>query len=580
MLFWGIIIKTIGEIRGMKKFLSCVLICLFVPLFFACAESKTTLDAPTELSVSDGIISFVRVSGAEYYTLYINNDTVYIFDRATTENGKVTLVDKAGVAYLEYDARGYFELGESYTIKLKAHATDKNSSEFSSSVTYTHTTQLGVPNMILISNNILSWDLVENASQYNIKVDAPHGSSAYTSQDNSFDISFLLTEAGRYDFYIQSVSTNELYSNSVFSNKLTYIYQVKLSEPKIGEVKMVGGELYLACVIDDNANAITIKANDVTLSRELNAQANWCEKENNLLSIHLNEYFKNVLDFGEMPQYNFSVKSSYITHNEADRFYLDSEFSKTASFENKQHRLSSPNISLVENENEYVVNLSTSESDYLGFNLYVATGGVINTVFVSRESATYILNKNFTSIGAAVVGAGKMASSIKFVDIATEPISDELTLSREGNILRWNAISDAKYIVELDDVVLITSNNSVEINGAEKIVVSAVLENYKVKSVSLQTSKTKLELDESESELTARFTIRGNENAFGYYVYLEESGQARQKINHLFTSNTIDLSAYLEGNKTYTVFVQAVAEKFGDYDDSEIVRLGTISKSE
>ena len=131
----------------MKKFKILVLsICLVLPfLITGCSNfNRQTLETPNNLTVeTGGLITFERSSNEDesedYYTIAINDVELNVFP---LESNFVDLYTYNGINYLQYDASKIFVLGESYSIRVQARGESKRSSDYTNTISYTHTIQM------------------------------------------------------------------------------------------------------------------------------------------------------------------------------------------------------------------------------------------------------------------------------------------------------------------------------------------------------------------------------------------------------------------------------------------------------
>ena len=226
-----------------KAKLFFLLICLFLPLTFAGCENvgSETLSTPANFKVeTNGIISFEMVDNADYYTIMINGTILNVFPNAD-ENNQVSRVDNV----LMYDASRIFVLGESYDVKVQAKG-EKKASNFSNEISYTHAVKINKAENIKFNGTILTWDAVEHANYYVIKVLAPYDKVAddsasnvsklditeYHFSTNRFDFSSLTTSAGEYKFYINAVSLENNRVSSGYTNKTVYSHKINLQTPQ------------------------------------------------------------------------------------------------------------------------------------------------------------------------------------------------------------------------------------------------------------------------------------------------------------------------------------------------------------
>ena len=600
----------------MKKFY-VFLICLIVPAFFvACANSnKQTLATPSIVVIKGGTIVFNPVADAEYYTISINDTEISL---NVNHSNFVEIVDNQ----INYDASKIFVVGDSYSVKIRANAEKKVSSEFSQAFSYKHNGSIKKPTNIKINATTLTWDVVENADYYIVKIITPNDNiildkngnvlsqddsesiakadlTEYAFNTNNFDFSSLLTTAGTYKFYVCSVINDDTtYVESSYSSKVIYSHQVTLSTPANGQVYKVNGDLHLLTAFDFNANAISISCDSLEKTTEINSSDQSITIINdNLIDVNLNQYFESFiaaskLNLDEIKQFSFTTQSIYLSNIVENSFYVNSNVSDSIIFENT-HKLTAPTISLEYSQanQSYIATWKTNEMNYVGqFKLLVATSSELKEYTLDANITSLLLTDDFVAVAVQAVGYGNYLSSNLSDFVANPEITNNLSTiscNLSNNILTWNPTQDAFYIVELNGKYTVLSESSFTIPSDEitsndySIKITAIKENHKptTKVVNLEyTAKLATPTigysQGFNSSKLYELTFSGVNNAFGYYIYIKSKTTTEfSQINTLYTSTTIDLSKYICSAGEYTdyeVKIQAVADIHSIYSNSDL----------
>ena len=611
----------------MKKIkLLMILMLLIVPIsFVACSnENRDTMQMPTNLTVeTGGLITFERVENEGYYTILIDETEFNVF----TNNSNVQLFSENGKNYLQYDASKIFILGESYTVRVKARADGKRDSSYTSVVSYTHTIPMAKPTNIQINGTVLTWDVVENASLYFVRVLTPTDNvsaddsetianaelTTYQFSTNRFDFSSILNSAGTYKFYINALSNDSNYTESGYTSKVTYRNEIQLATPTNSQIYIVNeldtnqgtyvDNFHLIAVIDTNANGITIQAGEYKKSVELNGTESSVKQTENLLDINLNQFFKDVyvdgklIDFSEIKQYSFQIQANYLTMNEQDKYYLDSNFSEDILIENYK-KLDAPKIELKYDElsNCYVANWSVDNIDFIsGYKVYIATDTGVNIYELSKNNTSIMLPTTFISVSVQAIGQGNYLNSNLSEQKSnfSEQITDNISAEINANTLIWDGVDDAYYILEIDNQIIVQEENTfnlLSVDIVDEMILTIVKSNFAPKTINVELTYSKqlatptIASNQGFQENNPYvLTFTGVDNAIGYYVYLTGINNSEPaRIQEIFTSTTIDLSKYIikQGMyRDYYVQIQAVASPYSGYTDSELTEFGTLTVS-
>ena len=588
----------------MKKFkLFFLLICLFVPLTLAGCENvgSETLSAPANFKVeTDGIISFEMVDNAEYYTIMINDTSLNVFPNAD-ENNQVTRVDNV----LKYDASRIFVLGESYDVKVQAKG-DQKASEFSNLVSYTHAVKIDKVQNIKFNGTVLTWDSVEHANNYVIKILAPYDKisddsasnveklslTEYYSSTNRFSFSSLTTSAGEYKFYINAISLENNRVSSGYTNKTVYTHTINLETPQNSSVTAVAefsktenkivDNYHLLTVVDEWTNAINVKIGSSVETAYLNSNDDNVKFDyagvKNVVDINLSTLFENSVDLTQLSDFQVSTQAVYKTTQEKN-YYINSTYSNELSVQHFE-KLATPQVLLNQNATTGEYEL-TWEMDNLanvsGFAVLIGTNSGVQKVEVDKNTKAFLLPENFISASVQAIGKGNYLSSNLSETATSLTNKDNSVLNPQVSYygIGWDSVANATFIVEIDDEVIVTTDSYISIENRTKAIknfaITIVREGYAPFKTSYDTSSIKRTLGTTNPRFNANslyvLEFGKVQNAIGYYVYLNGN-----KIQKLFTTNVINLANYLTGGQTYEVKVQAVADKYSIFKDGGMSR--------
>lgn len=603
--------------------LTILLICALLPFLFTGCENKNknTLSTPTNISINNGVIIFDAVNNAEYYTICINDAEFTVDSRYSND---VSIKDNQ----INYNANKILTLGESYSIKIKASASEMNDSPYSNTVSYKHIPTINKPTTIKLNGTVLTWDIVNNASYYSIKVVTPYTSTLYdkegnvlngddsatiekaelteyTFSTNQFDFGSLLTKAGNYNFYINAVHTDgKIYTESGYTSKTTYKHTSKLETPSIGSAYTFGTDLYINAVIDSNANKINITCNNETLTATLNSEVNpYVQLNSNVVTLNLSQLFPKI-NFNEAKQYLIKVQACYTSASAINKFYFDSDISSVSIYE-KTIQLETPsNLTISENPNQDCEELKWSYNNHhapnlSGFKIYVFNGTDIITYNINKETTSMLLPADCKSVAVQALGSGNYLNSALSDFVTTASITTNLntpTFTVSGNDISWQSYSSAKYIVEYNSNCFVIDNNSYSldfssINSTDLDVNVYILYNgYKPFKKELTINcKTKLEtptITEHQGFKSSNpylLTFTGSENALGYAIHIKASTATTfEPIDIIYTSTEINLYQYIVSQNKYVTYdlrIQAIADSCGRYEDSELSSVISITRS-
>ena len=591
-----------------------LLICLLVPSTFVACENtnKDTLSTPLIVDVKAGTIVFNQVSDADYYTISINNAELNVYVK---HNSNVEIIDNL----INYNASKIFVIGDSYSIKIRANSSSKVSSEFSQVVSYKHMGSIKTPTNVKISSTTLTWGAVENASYYLVKIVTPNdknivdkdGNSLslddpasiakadlteYSFNSNRFDFASLLSTAGNYQFYVSAVLANgSTYVESGYSSKISYYNYVNLSTPINGQIKKVDSDLHLTMAVDSNANALSIVCNGIEKTTEINDAEQSITKINNnglevqnYLDINLNQFFQNSVALNS-EQLTISTQAKYLAANSEFDFFNDSAYSSNIVF-NDSIKLNAPVVEVIGQGNNNLISWSYDSLDNIsGFKLFVFTTTGTETFNLLPNVTSMLITKEFIAASVQAVGKGCYISSDLSNFVNPSDVTSQLgssNIETSGNLISWTGIDDAKYVLELNNMVYFLDVNEFEVfqnmigSREFEIKLHTIKNGYKpattTYNATLNSRLATPTFSASQGFNTStlyELTFTGSSNAIGYYVYIKsESAEDYMQIDKLFTSTRINLAKYITSTGEYTnysVKVQAVADYYGLFLNSE-----------
>lgn len=579
----------------MKKRLWLFILCLCVPFVFVGCESlnKDYLSTPKNLVVeADGLITFERVDKDEYYVIRVNELEQNVF--VATANPYMELYNKNGVNYLQYDISRMLNLGESYSIQVKACASKKKDSAYTKAISYVHQVHIDTPETQIVGNT-LTWNNVYNASSYIVKVVTPstpieaddpdtiaNAPNVFSSQYslNKFDFASMLTEAGEFKFYVKAISRDNNYLESSFSPKIVYYNYVNLATPQNLELHKIDNDWILTCVLDQYTNNLQVDLNGkVELLDILDSSITRDEICDNLIYVNLNKAFKSKnIDFDNLTTVKVSCKAVYGT--QAQNYYTNSNWSKAAELTIKS-RLEAPTLTL--NANTNILSWPAVESENVaGYRVYVYKSTGVEQSLLAADCLNFELPTDFVSVAVQTVAQGNVESSVlsEFKHNG-ENQTENIGVQLQGNNLVWGEIENAYYIVETNKEILVLNTNQLNLLSLNYLVtevkVTAIVSNKNSNTATLKPSyKVQLGTPQNAGFVSSNkylLSFDAVNNAIGYKVYITDLSQETNQavcINQLFVSNRVDLANYITRGREYRVQVQAVADKYSYYLNSEL----------
>ena len=548
----------------MKNKFLLIIVLLSVLIVGGCGDSnkkRGTLSAPQEVSVrlegDKSFIVFDEVDNAEFYYIYIN-------DMAISVKGD-------GSGTVEYDASKIFTQPKQYIIKIKAVNENYFDSEFSIEYSYNHTKTLQTPT-ISIDGHVINWDKIPNADFYDILVisNNPYMETTHRFTDNKFNFSNILVNKGEYIFKVKALSESDDYIASSYSNEIKYINTQQLITPNNLEISYdnINNEILLTFISSENIKNFVLNVNNVNYNLDETIFNTYTigNDFDNLYTIKLSSFLKaKGVDIENLQLINISVRA--ISN---DKYDVNSQYSQNISYQ-IVNKLSTPKISINKSINSCRIDIDMPNSQYLnGFDIYLGDQK-FRTVATNVTSIDIPINE----IGNKGIRIQALSnnnncynsclSNVVYLDDSLLNL-DDLQITYNDNNISWLDIAD-NYYIEISNNSYIYSSfsdiNNIDIaflpNGQYKVKVVGFKDGYRqaeneidiVKEAKLSNIQN-IQINNSGEGIILSFDKV--DKAYGYLIYLQDV-----MVNHVFTSNIIDISAYITNAASYNIKVQAFA---------------------
>lgn len=584
-----------------------ILICFISIFCFAgCDDKKNkSLSVPSGISFEEENIIFSPVSDAEYYKISINDFEVIV---DPNHNTNISVVDGKYV----YDASKIFRYGENYVVKVQACSSERKDSNYSPSFVYRYAVGLTTPKNVKINATTLTWDAVENATYYVVKMITPYDDIVLDKQgniitienaqsvenadlqeyyytSNNLDFNSILTSAGEYQFYVKAVNVSDNVVNySPYTEKVSYKYIKELATPINFAINQIEGvnvkyELHLTSAIDENATHIAIKFEDKEKIVPIKSADSYVEyvdnNVKNFVDINLSKIFRDDnISFEDCGDYKFQTKV-LVEGEDEEKTYLDSSYSDEISFSLKEE-LESPEFEIVFDslQNSYVANILNEIENASGYRIFVGNADGVNSYDFSAASSL-ILNSNALFVSVQSLGSGYYKNSnISVPKSINHNVIEESTNVRfdvNTNRILWTNYNNqsACYILDLNNAYEVVDDiekditdyifenksvvaNIIYVQNSGDIVYDTLKFNYS-KSLDVPTTEENQGFSTTQQFL---YTFTGVKDAVGYYCYIKSPNETDfRRIDKLYTQTTIDLSQYMESVGNYKITMQAVA---------------------
>lgn len=229
----------------MKKMFAIFTFMVFSIFLVAC--DRLTLDAPV-ISIDQGVVSWDEVENADSYAVLIDQN------------------DAISVNETSYDLKQENLSVGSYSITVVAYTADLEEGSLpSNAVTYTVeevSGSLDVPDNLAISDSdILTWDMVDDATSYVVMVD----SDEHQATTTSFDLGALSLSDGSYQISVIAKSADD---QSQASSALTYVVDTQTSVDQPQNLVITGDTLTWDMVDDATSYEVMIDGQTYTATSE------------------------------------------------------------------------------------------------------------------------------------------------------------------------------------------------------------------------------------------------------------------------------------------------------------------------
>jgi hypothetical protein len=165
------------------------------------SEKSKGLSIPSGFYVLDNMLKWDSVANAGGYEVIYEGKTVYVDDN-------------------EY--RLIYTEKKEYIVHIKALGDGENylDSEYASYCYTPNSIKLHSPELSL-SGNTLVWNSISNASGYRIMIIHPNSLIEYQNITECF-YQIIFFQDGQYAFKVMALAENDLYSDSLYSDNITY----------------------------------------------------------------------------------------------------------------------------------------------------------------------------------------------------------------------------------------------------------------------------------------------------------------------------------------------------------------------
>ena len=473
---------------------------------YVVSEVEATTLIPPRIELKDNVVTWKKVYNSTSYKVFLDDDEVL----ETKDTSYVITTDVAGMHY----------------IKVMAISNDSRyiDSSFSNVLTYNvesgNTKRLDAP-VIKLNGKMLTWDEVSHATGYKVYINT-------VQVVETSNVSYIIddSEAGIFEAKVKAVSTNELYSESNYSNIV--VYKVEKSEENI-KLDAPVIVLYNDVIVWNNINnaaAYKIYIDDEEVSTEtaatyqikLDKSGTYKIKVKAVSNdnIHVDSDYSNVIEFNydiytapELDAPVIQINDNVVSWDDVDfassyKVYINDEAPITINatsymIERKESGTYIIKVKAVPDTNNY------SESDYSNAIIYkiasettkkldtpvlIITGNIctwervpyaeLYEIYIddelssSTDKTTYILNIN--KAGNYKIELKAVTSNYHYLnsDLSKavlyhyiEPvILNAPAIKLTGKVVSWNSIDNAsgyQLVIDSDDQITLTTT-SYEIN--------------------------------------------------------------------------------------------------------------------
>ena len=203
----------------MRKILFLIL--LLGLFFITSCDTTPTESYITNIEENNYVVTWDKDANATLYYIQVTHSVTSSSITFTTEDNSYDL--NKYITDLEKKYNGF-----TLTIQVKSNSANsiyKNSCTIEVKEKIVELYPAPIPTNLLIDGTILSWDIVDNISDYQIELTFNNNIETIYSETNSFDFSEYLIDSGVYSFKVKAIKSDSYSSDSDYSESIEYIYE-------------------------------------------------------------------------------------------------------------------------------------------------------------------------------------------------------------------------------------------------------------------------------------------------------------------------------------------------------------------
>lgn len=498
----------------------------------------------------------------------VGDNTIIQIAETENANGYDILIDDSlYTTYTNYyDCTNVFLELKNYAIKVRSisDGTYQNS-DYSETFYYSNTTQLAQPNTLL-NNKTLTWNVVLNATSYNLKVvkveDTNTLIGTYPITTNRVDITNYMQSAGTFAFYVNAVSTNERIQTSEWSQAIVYHNFVKLSNPTGLRINKDNTKIELLFSADNMSSDFALTIN--------NEKTILAASEIEIGKINLGDAGYDLSGVGE---YIISLQALGYDH------YLSSDISTLSPTYVNRATLNSPEITNVAKEDDYYFITWIADSNCKTYSLYINSNLYRNGITTKQillptsDITTNSIVVYVTAEGYDFFDDSLPSESYSYNATLALNVPTNINITSVG-YLTFDAVLNANaYLINIDGVNHKIYTTYVDLR---QFFTTAKLYEVKIKSV------FETEEDYAESTFTDEISIAylkiiekvdnlyfgTNKDMYKLYFDINQEGAESYQVSitkdsvtsiYNVSSSPVDLTNYFTADGNYVIKIRAIS---------------------
>jgi len=216
--------------KPIQKIFYLFMLVFFVGVIVGCDVAEITLDTPTNVAITDGVLTWNAVANAEKYTVVVGT---------TNHEVTSTTFDLKTLGLIE----GTYQVS---VIAVKGTTVSTRSSLVSYVVPSSEPTSLAAPTNVVITNGVVTWNAVPNALSYLVII----GGVEYPTTVRSFDVKLLTLSVGTHQITVKAIR-NTLVSSA--STAVSYTLEAVSNQGTIYEtILLLVNEDYVPDMTEDD----------------------------------------------------------------------------------------------------------------------------------------------------------------------------------------------------------------------------------------------------------------------------------------------------------------------------------------